>query len=171
MTRTVLALAIALLLGTGCTGLASSSPLGDAAAERVKAELSDRSFRQFVPHKDGDPRKAVVLDFFRPLTLWAQYAEAGYAVSEWEIVSGDYMVEGDPEGSQITLRFVSPRTSQTFPTPCQDCIPTSGVSVSIRNVFNPDRIAFRINDPSNVLPSPFPVFQNWTTFHEDEIQH
>ena len=81
------------------------------------------------------------------------------------------MVEGDPEGSQITLRFVSPRTSQTFPTPCQDCIPTSGVSVSIRNVFNPDRIAFRINDPSNVLPSPFPVFQNWTTFHEDEIQH
>ena len=171
MTRTVLALAIALLLGTGCTGPASSSPLSGAAAEKVKAELSDRSFRQFAPGLDGDPRKAVVLDFFSPLTLWAQYAEADRAVSEWEIVSGDYMVKGDPEGSQVTLRLISPQTSQTFPTQCQDCIETVGVSISIRNVFNPDRIAFRINDPDGVLPSPFPVFQKWTTFYEDEIQH
>ena len=113
----------------------------------------------------------MVLDFFGPLTLWAQYAEAGHAVSEWEIIANDYLVEGAPDGSQVTLRFVSPRTSRTFPIPCQDCIPTSGVSVSIRNVFNPGRIAFRINDPDRVLPSPFPVFQDWTTFREDEIQH
>ena len=40
----------------------------------------------------------------------------------------------------------------------------TGVSVSVRNVFDPDRIAFRLNDPDGVLPLPFPVFARWTEF-------
>ena len=55
-----------------------------------------------------------------------------------------------------------------FPDSCSDCIPTSGVSISIRNILDSDDIAFRINDPNDILPSPFPVFNSWTRFNEDE---
>ena len=59
-------------------------------------------------------------------------------------------------------------SEQQFPRRCTDCIPTAGVSISIKNVFDSDDIEFRINDPNNVLPLPFPVFGSWTRFNEDE---
>ena len=71
----------------------------------------------------------------------------------------------------VTLYPVAPRTLQQFPTECSACIDVTGVSVSVRNVFDPDRIAFRLNDPDGVLPLPFPVFARWTDFREDEWQN
>ena len=67
---------------------------------------------------DGDPRKGVVLDFFGPLSLWAQYAEGGRALNEWEIVADDYRVERAGSGQMVTLYPVAPRTRQQFPTEC-----------------------------------------------------
>ena len=46
---------------------------------------------------------------------------------------------------------------------------TGGVSVSVRDFLRREAIAFRLNDPGGVLPSPFPVFDTWTRFIEDEI--
>ena len=133
-----------------------------------RAGLSDRSFRQFEPHVDGIPRKAVVLDFSGGFSLWAQYSEGGHALVEWEIVADAYSVEHDDSRSEVTLHPIAPRTWQQFPTECGDCVDATGVSVSVRNTSDPDRIAFRVNDPAGVLPAPFPVFTTWTGFREDE---
>ena len=43
------------------------------------------------------------------------------------------------------------------------------MSVSVRDFLRREAIAFRLNDPGGVLPSPFPVFDTWTRFIEDEI--
>ena len=163
-------LASALL--AGCAGGESGppEPVSESEVERIKEELAGRSFRQFDPSRDADRRKGVVLDFFSGVSLWAQSAEGGYAVSEWEIVSSDYRVESaGADSAEITITFVDPRTRQQFPEACENCIDTSGVSISIRNVFDAERIAFRLNDPGGNLPAPFPVFGSWTTFREDEI--
>ena len=71
-------------------------------------------------------------------------------------------------GSAVTIHLIGPRSRQQLPVACEDCIATTGVSVSIRDVFDPERIAFRLNDPQGVLPPPFPVFDSWTRFREDE---
>ena len=155
-----------------CAGGESAplEPISEVEAERIKAELADRTFRQFEPSRDADRRKAVVLDFFSGVSLRAQSAEGGYAVSEWEIAASDYRIErAAPDSPEITIYFADPRTAQQFPEACEGCIDTSGVSISIRNVFDAERIAFRLNDPEGNLPAPFPVFGSWTTFREDEI--
>ena len=160
-----------LIACAACAEVVPSDPLTALEVAAVKAELADRSFRQFEPHADGDPRKGVILDFFGPLSLWAQYAEGGHARNEWEIVADDYRVERAGSGQMVTLYPVAPRTRQQFPTECVACIDVTSVSVSVRNVFDPDRIAFRLNDPDGVLPLPFPVFAQWTEFREDEWQN
>ena len=142
---------------------------GDLAG-RVLDELQDRSFRQFEPHRDGDPRKAVILDFFGPgIAVWGQFAEGGHAVDEWEITAGEYRIEWNADNSEATIHLENARYTQTFPEPCTDCVDVSGLSISIRNVFDPAHIEFRLNDPDRALPRPFPVFGDWTRFNEDEI--
>lgn len=153
------------------TGPTPARPTTEAGEERVKVELADRSFRQFVPSKDADPRRGVIISFFGPITIWAQYAEGGHALNEWEIAADDYRVEQHGSLSELTLHLVEPRSSQGLPTRCDGCIPTDGVSLSIRNVFDSERTEFRLNDPNGVLPRPFPVFDSWTRFREDEIQN
>ena len=167
-------LASALL--AGCAGGESGplEPVGESEVERIKEELAGRTFRQFEPSRDADRRKAVVLDFFSGVSLRAQSAEGGHAISEWEIVANDYRVErAGAAGSEITISFADPRTRQQFPEACENCIDTSGVSISIRNLFDAERnvfdegrIAFRLNDPEGVLPEPFPIFGSWTVFEE-----
>ena len=163
-------LVFALFLPASCGGLATGEPPAGPEEARVMDELQGRSFRQFEPSKDADRRKGVILDFFGPVTLWAQYAEGGYAVSEWQVVADDHRLEKHGDLSTVTIHFVEPTSEQQFPSPCEDCVETGGVSISVRHVFDEDRIAFRINDPDGVLPSPFPVFRSWTRFSEDEYQ-
>ena len=64
-------------------------PVDSDEEQLVKAELEDRSFRQFDPSKDAKKRKGVIVDFFDGARLWAQYAEGNTALSEWD----DYSVE------------------------------------------------------------------------------
>ena len=137
-------------------------------ADEIKAVLADRSFRQFYPDVDASPRKGVILDFFGGISLWAQYAEGNYAINEWEIRANDYRVERARDGSEIKIYFIEPSSMRILPIRCENCIETAGVSISIRDVFDSKRIAFKLNDPDNSLPSPFPVFQSWTKFREDE---
>ena len=100
--------------------------------------------------------------------MWVQYAEGGRAVYEWDITAADYHIEWTGDASEIALLPAGAMSVQQFPDSCSDCIPTSNVSISIRNVFGSDEIAFRINGPNNVLPLPFLVFNSWTHFNQDE---
>ena len=100
--------------------------------------------------------------------MWAQYAEDERAVYEWEIIADGYRVESTADRSGIVLFLAGVTSMQQFPDSCSDCIPTAGVSISVRDVFDDDKIAFRIDDPNHALPLPFPVFSSWTRFDEDE---
>ena len=90
-------------------------------------------------------------------------------MNEWEIFSNDYRIESHGDSSEITIQLDQPKSTQGFPSRCDDCIPTAGVSISVRDVFDRDRISFKVNDPNGILPPPFPVFGSWTRFREDEI--
>ena len=149
--------------------LSCANPLQPADREEsqlVKAELENRSFRQFDPSRDANKRKAVILDFFSGIGLWAQYAEGNTALSEWEILADDYSVE--KSGSEYRIYFDAPRSVQILPTQCDNCIGTSGISISIRNLFNSEKIQFKLNIDNDDFPRPFPVFESWTKFKEDE---
>ena len=161
-------LVLTLLIWSSC-GEGPFHPVSGTEEKKIKTALEDRSFRQFDPDDiDASPRKAVVLDFFDGVRLWAQYAEGDYAINEWEILAADYRVEQAGDGSEIKIYFNEPSSERTLPNRCEDCIETSGISISIRDVFDSDKISFKLNDPDNILPSPFPVFKSWTKFREDE---
>lgn len=166
MTGIVLVLAV--LLAISCDRLAESEPVGEGQEQEIKAALADRSFRQFSPSRDADQRRGVILDFFDGLTVWAQYAEGDTAITEWEIVSDDYRIESRGDLSEVTLYLIEPTSRQALPTECEDCISSAGISLSIRNVLEEGNLSFKLNDPDEVLPQPFPVFTCWTTFTEDE---
>ena len=104
-------LALAWTLISGCDD--GPAEVSEADRERVVEELQGRSFRQFDPHLDASPRKAVILDFTWGITLWAQYSEEGHAVNEWEIFAESYSVEGS--GSEYTIRFNEVGSAQGFP--------------------------------------------------------
>ena len=160
-------LVFALLIWGSC-GNVPFHPISGTEEEQIKAELEDRSFRQFDPAKDASLRKGVILDFFDGISLWAQYSEGNHAINEWEIFAEDYRVEKAGDDSEIKIYFIEPSLTRTLPTQCENCIETSGVSISIRNVFDSEKISFKLNDPDKSLPSPFPVFGSWTKFREDE---
>ena len=144
-------------------------PVSEEEEERIKTELKDRSFRQFDPSKDASPGKGIILGFFDGIRLYAQYSEGRRAINEWEITAKDYRIEKASDNSEFKIYFNNPRSTQDFPTKCDNCIQTSGVSISIRNIFDSEKISFKLNDPDNSLPLPFPVFESWTKFQEDEI--
>ena len=74
----------------------------------------------------------------------------------------------EKNGSEHRIYFEAPRSTQILPTPCDNCIGTSGVSISIRNLFDSEKIQFKLNIDNDDLPRPFPVFESWTKFKEDE---
>ena len=156
---------VAVGLATGC---AEAEPVTDAEASEIKSALDGRSFRQFDPGRDDSPRRAVVIDFFDGVEVWAQYAEGDYAIDEWRIFASDYHIEKSGDLSDITIYVENPRSERILTESCHDCIPMDGFSISIRDALHEDDIRFRLNDPDDVLPSPFPVFTSWTRFSEDE---
>ena len=141
-------------------------PVSREEEQLVKAELENRSFRQFEPSRDANKRKAVILDFFDGVRLWAQYSEDRTALSEWEIFSDDYRIENG--GSEYRIYFEAPRSAQILPTQCDNCIGTSGISISIRSPFDSEKIRFKLNIDNDDFPRPFPIFESWTKFKEDE---
>jgi len=155
---------------SGCGESTADTPLDAGQSQLIKEELRGRSFRQFDPSRDGSPRKAVILDFSGEgrVSLWAQFAEGDRAIHEWGIVSEDFGLIGNADGSEVTVVLGQSRSERFLPSPCRDCIDATGVSIGIRNVFDADRIAFRVTDPEGVLPLPFPLFESWTEFEEDE---
>lgn len=161
-------LVLTLLIWSAC-GEGPFHPVSETEEKKIKMTLEDRSFRQFDPDDiDTSPRKGVILDFFDGIRLWAQYAEGDYAINEWEIFAADYRIEKAENGSEIKIYFTDLSSMRTLPIQCEDCIETSGISISIRDVFDNDKIRFKLNDPDERLPSPFPVFKSWTKFREDE---
>ena len=157
-------LALICLMFSSC--LNPLQPVSMQEEERIKAALKGRSFRQFDPSKDASKRKGVILDFFSGVSLWAQYAEGNTALSEWEILADDYRVE--KAGSEYRIYFEAPRSEQILPTQCNNCIETSGISISVRNLFDSEKIRFKLNIDNNNFPRPFPIFESWTKFKEDE---
>ena len=153
----------------GSCGSGPFQPVSEMEEEEIKVALENRSFRQFDPDDiDASPRKAVILDFFDGVRLWAQYSEGDHAINEWEIFAGDYRVEKAGNSSEIKIYFDEPSSTRTLPTQCENCIETSRISISVRDVFDSEKLSFKLNDPDESLPSPFPVFKSWTKFREDE---
>ena len=160
---------LSFLFFTACSN--PLEPVDSVEEADVKSELRDRSFRQFDPAKDAAKRKAVIIDFFDDtegniIRMWAQYAEGEYALKEWELFAKDYRIEKG--GSEYRLYFIAPHSYQNIPSECDDCIETKGISISIRNLYDKDKIQFKINGENKSLPTPFPVFKSWTDFNEDE---
>ncbi len=141
-------------------------PVDSAQEQEIKAELKGRSFRQFDPSKDANKRKGVIIDFFDGVELWAQYAEGQTALNEWEISAENYRIE--KAGSEYRIYFQTPRSEQILPTQCDNCIETSGISISIRDLFDSEKMRFKLNISNDDFPRPFPVFKSWTAFEEDE---
>ncbi|MDE2999471.1 MAG: hypothetical protein OXU79_10395 [Gemmatimonadota bacterium] len=164
----LLASLCALLFATSCGENGPFEPVSADEEERIRTTMDGRSFRQFEPSRDASPRKGVILDFTGGFNLWAQYARDGHAVNEWEVGAKAYRIERAGNGSEFRISFVAPNSAQSFPEKCDNCISTSGVSISIRDLFDSGRISFKVNDPDGNLPSPFPVFKSWTKFSEDE---
>ena len=134
----------------------------------VRDELRGRSFRQFQTSKDGNRRKAVILDFSNGFRLWAQYSLDSHAIHEWEVSADSYSIDGKAGDTTFTIYLDNPRSTQEFPDPCDGCIQAEALSISIRYVFSNEKTAFKLNDPERELPLPFPVFRSWTKFEEDE---
>ena len=128
-------------------------PVSSEEAEQIKAELDNRSFRQFDPSVDANKRKGVILDFFNGIELWAQYAEGTTALNEWSITAEDYRIE--KSDSEYRIYFEAPRSEQILPTQCHNCIETTGISISIRDVFDSKKIRFKLNIGNNDFPRPF----------------
>ena len=164
-------IALGLFSITACIGSPPPKPVTEAEKAEVMAALQDRSFRSFHPSKDAPKRKGVILDFFGPVALWAQYAVGERAIDEWEIGSHEYSIEKHGDISEVTIHLEGAMARRNLPNECENCIPTAGVSISIRNLFDSDKIAFKVNDPNGILPSPFPIFESWTRFTEDEYQN
>ncbi len=141
-------------------------PVSSEEEAEIKAELKNRSFRQFDPSKDADKRKGVILDFFNGIELWAQYAEGETALNEWSILAVDYHIV--KSGSEYRIYFEAPRSEQILPSQCDNCIETSGISISIRDLFDDEKIRFKLNIDDGNFPRPFPIFESWTKFNEDE---
>ena len=164
-------IALGLFSITACIGSPSPKPVTLAEKAEVMSALQDRSFRSFYPSKDAEKRRSVILDFFGPVALWAQYAVGKRAIDEWEIGDEEYRIEKHGDISEVTIHLEGAMTRRNLTDECENCIPTAGVSISIRNLFDSDKIAFKVNDPNGILPSPFPIFESWTRFTEDEYQN
>ena len=78
-------------------------PVDRETFERVATELERRSFRQFHPSVDASPRRGVVIDFHDGFRMWAQYAQDGHAVYEWELTAADYHIEWTGDVAEIVL--------------------------------------------------------------------
>ena len=174
---TPIILIFVLFIASSCGSDGLFQPVGEDEGKQIKDALNNRSFRQFAPSKDASPRKGVILDFFDGIRVWAQYSKNDHAVNEWEIAAQDYRLlkigndlrigrgGHDPE---FMIDFDNPRSTQQFPTECENCIEVSGFSISVRSPLDNNRISFKLNNPDRSLPLPFPVFESWTKFKEDE---
>ena len=118
----------ALLFASSCGSDGPFQPVGEAEEERIKGALDNRSFRQLLPSKDASPRKAVVLDFFDGIRVWAQYAEKRHAVNEWEIAPRRLPRLKDREqqprrtgghNPEFMIYLENPTFTQQFPTACE----------------------------------------------------
>ena len=75
----------------------------------VKEELGGPFFPSIPTSKDGNPRKAVILDFSSVLSLWAQYAQDDHAFNEWGTRAESYSIDGEPGDATCTIFFDKPK--------------------------------------------------------------
>ena len=161
-------LILILLIFTTCSE-EPDQPFTETEVNEIKRALEKRMFRQFVPYDKNAPRRKSVAMFLDDgITMWVQYSEYGYGMILWTITSTDYRIEQTQDDSELRLYFIEPHTERQYPDPCNDCIDTTGVSISVRNVFEKNTIEFKINDPDKSLPPPMPIFTSWTRYEEDQ---
>lgn len=134
----------------------------------VKAELKGRVFQQYDPSRTGDPRKSIVLDFHKGLSVWAQHSEGGAPASEWRARHDYYWVEKAHGHPVYRFDFRNPTVERLVPEPKDslDVPDVTGLIVLVRDYFKEDEIQFALVDSVGHLPPPFPVFAAWTRFME-----
>lgn len=139
---------------------ACSNPL--LPENRVKKELENRSF--FYETTSKNTIKIVHIIFNDGIELYLAYVDNEIATNEWEIEADDYKVL--KQGSEYRIDFLSPRSEQTLPTKCKNCVQTTGISILVKNPFNEGKIRFKLNFENNNFPPPYPVLESWTKFEE-----
>ena len=137
-------------------------------AAAVKAELKGRVFQQFYPSRTGDPRKSVVLDFHKGLSVRAQHLEGGVPTSDWKAYQDFYWIEKAHGHPVYRFDLRNPTVERLVPEPKDrlDVPDVAGLSVLVRDYFKEDEIQFALADSAGHLPPPFPVFADWTRFME-----
>jgi len=136
-------------------------------AARVTSHLSGRVFRQSDPSRNAETRRSIVIDFNDGLSLRAQYTEGGTTVDDWRVWQDFYWMEKAHGEPVYRFDWRNPNVQRTLPKECEDCIDTSGLIVLVRDYFKKDEILFALWDSAGHMPSPFPVFEDWTRFVED----
>ena len=136
-------------------------------AAEVTSHLDGRVFRQFDPSSTAARRKGIVIDFNGGLGLEARYAEGGETVDEWK-VHGDYYWIEEAHGHPVyRFDFPDPTAQRLLPRG-GDSVDATGLTILVRDYFKKDQIQFALLDSVGHLPSPFPVFGQWTRFVEDD---
>lgn len=137
-------------------------------AAYVKAELKGRVFQQFDPSRTGDPRKSIVLDFHKGLSVRAQHSEGGAPISDWKVHHDYYWIEKAHGHPVYRFDFRKPTVERLVPEPKDslDVPDVTGLIVLVRDYFKEDEIQFALADSVGHLPPPFPVFAAWTRFME-----
>lgn len=136
----------------------------------LKQELSGRSFRRLIPSIDADQRTAVILDFHQGMRIQVQLSEERISVFECEFGTEAMQAEAGPSASGVTLLFAgTANIHDDISINCESRDRLEAVSVSIRNLFDRDRMRFRLNDPHQALPAQFLILGSWAEYPEDEV--
>lgn len=137
-------------------------------AARISAHLDGRVFRQFDPSRNAETRKSIVIDFNGGLSLRAQATQGGNTVEDWRVWDSFYWMEKAHGEPVYRFDWRGPNVERLLPEKCEDCIDTTGLVILVRDYFKKDEILFALWDSAGHVPSPLPVFENWTRFVEDE---
>ena len=136
-------------------------------AAHIKSHLSGRVFRQSDPSRNAETRSSIVIDFNDGLSLRAQYAEGGNIVDDWRVWDDFYWLEKAHGEPVYRFDWLNANVERTIPEEREDRIDPSGLVVLVRDYHKKDGILFALWDSAGRMPSPFPVFDNWTRFVED----
>ncbi len=144
------------------------SPLSDAEQQEVWKSLKGRSFRQFGPTLDSDPRKGVIIEFGSGADLsvkvWAQHASGGRAEHEWEIRSSEIELSKAAEAGIYKISMAELAAKSILG---DDEIEAEDFEFQVHVRKGRGETMFRFNSDTE-LPLPFPLFEDWTKFREPQ---
>lgn len=139
-------------------------------AAQVSAHLKSRVFWQRDGPGDARSLKRIVIDFRDGLSVEARHSVGGEVVDEWKVFQNDYYWIERAHGHPIyRFDFTRPTVERLVPEDGGDPVDPEGLMILVRDYGRNEEIRFALQDSAGALPSPFPVFERWTRFVEDDV--